>query len=139
MQQRRKDAAAKAEDLAEQQRLRLLEKERIAEANRLLVGFTVPPSDLSVTSLWASGHLGPKLVALLSCAAAAEPSLQWHLEHRTQGAQMQTTIVCRILPSQLYLGLRADQHILTCRACFTIAIKALYPHMEREALWAYAT
>ena len=37
MQQRRKDAAAKAEDLAEQQRLRLLEKERLAEANRLLV------------------------------------------------------------------------------------------------------
>ncbi len=37
MQQRRKDAAAKAEDLAEQQRLRLLQKERLAEANRLLV------------------------------------------------------------------------------------------------------
>ena len=37
VQQRRKDAAAKAEDLAEQQRLRLLEKERIAEANRIQV------------------------------------------------------------------------------------------------------
>lgn len=37
MQQRRKDAAAKAEELTEQQRLRLLEKERVAEANRLLV------------------------------------------------------------------------------------------------------
>ena len=37
MQQRRKDAAAKAEDLVEQQRLRLLEKERIAEANRIQV------------------------------------------------------------------------------------------------------
>ena len=37
LQRRRKDAAAKAEDLAEQQRLRLLEKERAAEANRLLV------------------------------------------------------------------------------------------------------
>jgi hypothetical protein len=37
VQQRRKDTAAKAEDLAEQQRLRLLEKERFAEANRHLV------------------------------------------------------------------------------------------------------
>ena len=40
-QQRRKDAAAKAEDLAEQQRLRLLEKERATEANRLLVRLTL--------------------------------------------------------------------------------------------------
>ena len=52
MQQRRKDAAAKAEDLAEQQRLRLLEKERIAEANRLLVGSTVAPLHLSVTPVF---------------------------------------------------------------------------------------
>ena len=44
MQQRRKDAAAKAEDLAEQQRLRLLEKERIAEANRIQVRAFNPPS-----------------------------------------------------------------------------------------------
>ena len=44
MQQRRKDAAAKAEDLAEQQRLRLLEKERIAEANRIQVRALIPPS-----------------------------------------------------------------------------------------------
>ena len=65
MQQRRKDAAAKAEDLAEQQRLRLLEKERIAEANRLLVGSTVAPLHLSVTPVFVHlRHLGPTLGAL---------------------------------------------------------------------------
>lgn len=43
-QQRRKDAAAKAETLAEEQRLRLLEKERIAEANRIEVLFVITGS-----------------------------------------------------------------------------------------------
>lgn len=41
MQQRRREAAAKAEGLAEEQRQKLLEKERLAEANRVQVGNSV--------------------------------------------------------------------------------------------------
>ena len=41
-QQRRRDAAAKAETLAEEQRLRLLEKEKLAEANRVEVACRPP-------------------------------------------------------------------------------------------------
>ena len=50
LQQRRRDAATKAEELAEQQRLRLLEKERVAEANRLLV------RPMSISRAFSSQH-----------------------------------------------------------------------------------
>ena len=63
LQQRRKDAAAKAETLAEEQRLRLLEKERLAEANRVEVPLNSKSDDPCLCCQYC-GH------ALLSCACA---------------------------------------------------------------------
>ena len=66
VQQRRKDAAAKAEDLAEQQRLRLLEKERVAEANRIQVRAFIPPPGPFSTSAVVRGNVS-------RCKAAVMP------------------------------------------------------------------